>query len=109
MGEETTQFASRYGAAVDLLKRFASDDGFAALRKRHGRNLGPPLREALDAVAAVHQTRTEAVKHWAEHRAAVLAQLETVRAALERGGADAEARRQAGALVELLERADAPR
>lgn len=109
MGDETTQFASRYGAAVDLLKRFASDDGFAALRRRHGRNLGAPLRDALEAVAAVHETRTEAVKHWAEHRAAVLAQLEAVRGALERGGADAEARRQVSALVALLERADAPR
>jgi hypothetical protein len=102
MGEETTQFASRFGAALDLLTRFASDEGFPPLRKRHGRELTALVREALDAVAAVHETGTDAVKHWSERRAAVLAQVDAVRAALERGGADAEARRGARAVVELV-------
>ena len=102
MGEETTQFASRFGAAVDLLTRFASDEGFPPLRKRHGRELAGLVREALDAVAAVHETGTDAVKHWSERRAAVLAQIGAVRAALEHGGADAEARRATRTLLELV-------
>jgi hypothetical protein len=109
MGDETTQFASRFGAAVDLLTRFASDEGFAALRKRHGRELTPVLVEALDAVAAVHETGTEAVRHWSERRVAVLAQVARARAALGRGGADAEARGEARTLLELVGRSEKPR
>jgi hypothetical protein len=104
MGEVTTQFASRFGAAVDLLTRLATDPGFAALRKRHGKELEGVVREALDAVAAVHETGTEAVKRWSEQRSAVLAQLAVVRGALDRGGVDAEVRREAQALVALLTR-----
>lgn len=106
MGEVTTQFASRFGAAVDLLSRLASDQGFEALRKRHGKGLEAVVRDALDAVAAVHETGTEAVKRWSERRAAVLAQLAVVRAAVDRGGVDAGARREARALVDLVGRSE---
>jgi hypothetical protein len=109
MGEVTTQFASRFGAAVDLLARLATDPGFAALRKRHGKELEALVVDALDAVAAVHETGTEAVKRWSELRAAVLAQVGVVRAALERGGVDAEVRREARALVERVGRSEAAR
>lgn len=109
MGEVTTQFASRFGAAVDLLGRFATDEGFAALRRRHGRELPAALGEALDAVAAVHETGTDAVKDWTERCAAVLAQIAALRAALDRGGVDVAARREARALVDLLGRAASSR
>lgn len=109
MGEETTQFASRYAVAVDLLARLATDDGFAALRKRHAASLDAAVADAIDAVAAVHETGTEAVKRWSERRAAVLAQLERLRAVMKRGGVDAEARGEARTLVELLRRAEPAR
>lgn len=102
MGEVTTQFATRFGAALELLGGLASDRSFAALRRRHGAALEAAVGEALDAVAAVHETGTEAVKRWSERRAAVLAQVAVVRAALARGGVDAGARREARALVDLV-------
>lgn len=106
MGEETTQFASRFAAAVDLLARVATDDDFASLRKRHGARLEVAVTEAIEAIAAVHQTGTDAVKRWAERRSEVLAQIARLGAAVERGGVDAEARREARALVALVRRAD---
>jgi hypothetical protein len=103
MGEETTQFASRFGLAVDLLGRFVRDADFRALRRRHAdAELVAVVREALDAVAAVHETGTDAVKDWATRRAAVLAQIDAVRTALDAGGPGAEARAAARALVELV-------
>jgi hypothetical protein len=109
MGEETTQFASRFAVAVDLLGRIATDDGFAALRKKHGARLDASVAEAIEAVAAVHETGTEAVKRWAEQRVAVLAQIARLRAAVERGGVDAETRREARTLVGLLGKEHPPR
>ena len=106
MGEETTQFASRFTLAVDLLSGIASDEGHAAARRRLGAGLGPAVSDALDAVAALHETRTEAVKDWAERRARVLERIGELRAALARGGVDDAVRRRARALVELLEAGD---
>jgi hypothetical protein len=103
MGEETTQFASRFTLAVDLLSRIASDEGCAAARRRLGAGLGPAVSDALDAVAALHETRTEAVKDWAARRARVLERIGELRGALARGGVDGAVRCQARALVELLE------
>lgn len=108
MGEETTQFASRFASAVDLLGRVATDEGFAALRRRHGAQLEAAVGDAIRAVAAVHQTGTDAVKRWAERRADVLAQIARLSAAVERGGVGPEARREARALVALLRRGDGP-
>lgn len=102
MGEETTQFASRFASAVDLLARVATEDGFAALRRRHGDGLEAAVAEAIEAIAAVHRTGTDAVKRWAERRADVLAQSARLSAAVERGGLGPEARREARALVRLL-------
>jgi hypothetical protein len=106
MGEETTQFASRFTLAVDLLSGIASDEGYAAARRRHGAGLGPAVSNALDAVAALHESRTEAVKDWAERRARVLERIGELRAALARGGVDDAVRRQARALVKALEAGD---
>jgi post-segregation antitoxin (ccd killing protein) len=108
MGEETTQFASRFAVAVDLLGRLATDDGFAALRKKQGANLDASVTAAIEAIAAVHETGTEAVKRWAEERGEVLAQLARLRAAVQRGGVDAATRREARSLVELLGRGGTP-
>jgi transposase len=103
MGEETTQFASRFTLAVDLLTSIASDAGYAAARRRLGAKLGPAVADALDAVAALHETRTEAVKDWAERRTRVLERIAELRAALARAGVDDTVRRQAGELVALVE------
>ncbi len=102
MGDETTQFASRFTVAVDLLARIATDDGHAAARRKLGPGLDAAVADALDAVAAVHETGTEAVKRWSERRSRVLAQVAELRTALARGGVDAAVRRKARALVELV-------
>lgn len=102
MGDETTQFASRFATAVNLLAQIASDDGHAAARKRLGPRLDGTVADALDAVAALHETGTEAVKRWSERRRKVLAQIAALRTALARGGVDATVRRGAAALVALV-------
>jgi hypothetical protein len=101
MGEETTQFASRFTRAVELLGRIATEQGLAAARRSLGAGLDEAVADALDAVAALHEADTAAVKHWSERRAEVLAQVGELRAALHRGGVEAVGR-AAGALVELL-------
>ncbi len=102
MGDETIQFASRFSTAVDLLAGIASDEGLAAASRRYGKGLAATVADALDAVAALHETGTDAVKGWAPRRAQVLARVAAARAALARGGVDAALRREAHALVALL-------
>lgn len=103
MGEETTEFASRFSMAVNTLAALAADDGHARLVKTHGRKLAAVVRDALDAVQAVHETGTQAVRNWPEQRQRVLAQVAALRVALERSGVDGEVRRLARALVEAIE------
>lgn len=108
MGDETTQFASRFATAVDLLARIGTEEGHAAARRKLGARLDAAVADALDAIAALHETRTEAVRNWAERRARVLARVSDLRAALARGGVDATVRRDARALVALLEQRGGP-
>ncbi len=103
MGDETTQFASRFAMSVELLAGVVTEDGYAAARQRLGTRLPAAIADALDAVADLHETRTEAVKDWTERRERVLARVAELRTALARGGVDGAVRRQAQALVELLE------
>jgi hypothetical protein len=107
MGDETIQFASRFSVAVDLLAGIATDEGLAAARRRLGQRLDAAVGDALDAVAALHETGTDAVKDWATRREQVLARVVAARRALARGGVDAALRREARALVDLLEPAGA--
>jgi hypothetical protein len=102
MGEETTQFASLYSNAVRDLGLLSGEATHAAFEKAHGPRLAGRVREALDAVASVFQTGTDALKDWPRKRLRVLAQVTALREALDRGGVDAELRRRAGELVALL-------
>lgn len=102
MGEQTIQFASRFAAAVDLLGQVATDEGHAAALRQLGPRLAPAVAEALEAVAELHETGTDAVRRWSERRARVLAQVSGLRDALARRGVDPSVRRGAGDLVELL-------
>ena len=101
MGEETRQFASRFTRAVELLAAISTGTGLAAARGARGAELDAAVADALDAVAALHEADTAAVKDWAERRAQVLGRVAEVREALARGGAEA-AGQGAGALLELL-------
>jgi hypothetical protein len=103
LGEETMQFASRFSNAVSFLALLARDDSHAQLAKAHGADLPPRVSAALDAVQAVYETGTQAVRDWPERRRRVLAHLGRMREALGRAGLDPELRRMAGALVELIE------
>ncbi len=103
MGDETSQFASRFSNAVNCLALLAGDDTHAQLAKLHGPNLATVVRDALEAVGAVYSTGTKAVRNWPEQRRRVLAQLATMRVALDRSGVDGEVRRMARALVEIVE------
>lgn len=103
MGEETSQFATRFSRAVTLLGSLAADAGHEALRREHGPGLARAVRDALDAVEAVYGTGTSAVRDWPERSRAVLARIAEVRRAVEVAGVDPGARRLAGDLVELIE------
>ena len=109
MGEETRQFATRFTRAVSLLAALARDDGYEALRTEHGSRLARAVREALDAVEAVYGTGTSAVRDWPERSRAVLAAAAELRRATERAGIDADVRRRAGGLVEIIEPGSASR
>lgn len=109
MGEETRQFATRFSRAVALLAAVSSDDGHESLRREHGSRLARLVREALDAIEAVYGTGTSAVRDWPERSRMVLAAAGDLRRALERAGVDADVRRRAGALVELIEPGSAAR
>jgi hypothetical protein len=106
LGDETILIASRYSRAIDLLSALAADDR-ARLAGTHGARLGPALREALDAVEAVHASGTEAVRNWPEQGRRVVAQIAVLRAALDASGVGPEARRIARALLEEIERSGA--
>ncbi len=103
MGDETIEFASRFSSAVGELADLARDDGYAGLIAVHGANLAARVRADLGAIGAVFETGTKAVRNWAEQRRRVLAQLESMREALNRSGVDAELRRMARDLVETIE------
>ncbi len=103
MGEETRQFATRFSRAVTLLGSLSGDEGHEALRREHGPRLARAVREALDAVEAVHGTGTSALRDWPERSRAVLARIAEVRQALDRAGVDPGVRRLAGGLVEIIE------
>ena len=102
LGDVTIEFASRFAQAVELLAGVASAEGLAAERRRLGAGLERAIAGALDAVALVHEADTSAVKDWAERRAQVLARVGALRAALARGGANDDVRREAGALLALV-------
>ena len=104
MGDETRQFATRVSKAVDVLAQVAAAD--PQLLALGPARLGGAVRDALDAVAAVYGTGTDAVRDWPEQRKRVLAKIAALRDALARGGVDAQLRRLAGELGELL---DTPR
>ena len=94
MGDETIQFASRFTRATELLARVAEDRAFAAARRELGAGLEAAVDDALDAVSALYETGTEAVKDWGARSEQVLARVAALRAAL--------ARREAGALIALV-------
>ena len=102
MGDETTEFASRYAEALKQLERLAGDGRPAGPAGARGTTVAA-LLEALDAVEAVHATATQAVRDWPEQRERVLAQVAALRDALRREGIGGEARRLAGALVATVE------
>lgn len=104
MGEDTIQFASRFSTAVGELAELAEDDGFRGLAALHGPSLGSRVGADLDAIEAVYETGTNAVRNWAEQRRCVLAQLGKVREALGRAGPAGEVRAMARALVEMIQR-----
>ncbi len=104
MGDETSQFASRFSSAVSRLAALAEDDVYAELLKTDRPKLASHVRDALDAIQAVYGTGTNAVRNWPEQRRRVLAQLARMREALERSSEDGELRRMASALVGIIER-----
>ena len=103
MGDETTQFASRFSEAVKLLASFAGDDALAEPPRRRGADLEAAVRRALDAVEAVYGTETRAVRDWPEQRRRVLAQLASLREALDRSGVGDEVRGLTRTLVHLVD------
>lgn len=103
MGDETTEFASRYAVALKRLERFAASETRAGPARDRAADPVPVLRDALDAVEAVHGTSTQAVRDWPEKQRRVLAQVAALRDELDRAGASDEARRLAAALVTALE------
>ncbi|HEY6099427.1 MAG TPA: hypothetical protein VIW03_08360 [Anaeromyxobacter sp.] len=103
MGDETTQFASRFSDAVRFLAALADGGAGAELTRRHGADLPAAVRRALESVEAVYATETGAVRDWAEQRRRVLAQIARLREALEASGVGDEARRHARALVRLVD------
>jgi hypothetical protein len=104
MGDETRQFATRFSKAVGVLEQLAGAD--PELLSLDRERLDRAVREALDAVAAVYGTGTDAVRDWPEQRKRVLAKIAEMRGALARAGVDAEVRRLARELGGLL---DTPR
>lgn len=103
MGDETSQFANGFSAAVDRLGELAG----SRPRRKGGRGGAGAdaagLREALDAIEAVYQTGTGALRNWAEVRRQVLAQAGALRRALSGGAGEAELRPLARDLLHLIE------
>jgi hypothetical protein len=100
VGDETTEFASRFSSAVSFLDRFAGRGEPPAAGRAEDREA---VLAALHAVEAVYATDTGAVREWPERRRRVLAQLARMREALRASGAGEEMRRQARALVRLID------
>lgn len=101
MGDETTEFASRFSSAVRFLGELAGRRGRAAPALPG--ELQAAVRGALDAVEAVYATDTGAVRRWPEQRRRVLDAIAGVREVLEASGVGEEVRRGASALVRLLD------
>ncbi len=108
MGEDTIEFASRFSAAVSELADLARADGYRALAAAHGSGLADRVRADLDAIVAVYETGTRAVRNWAEQSRRVLALVAQVRGALD-SGSDEGVRRMAGALVETIRQGHGPK
>jgi len=112
MGDETSQFANRFATAVERLGVLAG-----RRRARQGKGKGRAaardpaagLSEALDALEAVYQTGTGALRNWAEQRRRVLAQVDAMRKALAAGGAPEVLRVMARDLLTLIENRPAGR
>jgi hypothetical protein len=102
LGDDTSQFASRYSTAVARIAALAGD-GYEELSRAHGPDLARRVADALDAIQAVHETGTRAVRDWPERSKRVVAQVAAMRERLRRAGVDAELRRLARALVEVIE------
>lgn len=103
MGDETILIASRFSRAVGELAVLARADPRARLGRADGAKLTAAVRGAIDAIAAVYEAGTDAVRDWPERRRRVLEQLAAMRRVLDRSGVDGELRRMAGALLELIE------
>jgi hypothetical protein len=108
LGEETTQFASRFSDAVTFLAALAGEEGHAELSRRHGAQLPAAVRRALAAVEAVYETETGAVRRWPEQRRRVLAAVAELREILDRAGTADELCRSARGLVRLVDPGAAP-
>jgi hypothetical protein len=87
---------------VKELTRLAGEDTHVAFERAHGDDLERVVRSALDAVASVFETGTEALADWRERRVKVLARVAALREALERSGVDEDVRRRTRELVALL-------
>ncbi|HEY6004460.1 MAG TPA: hypothetical protein VIV57_16415, partial [Anaeromyxobacter sp.] len=93
--------ASRFSRAVSLLDRFAKGGAPPDAGRTEDRRTA--VRDALGAVEAVYATETRAVREWPERRRRVLAQLARLREILGAAGIGEEARREARALVRLID------
>jgi hypothetical protein len=102
LGDETKQFASLFSSAVRDLSLLAGEATHAEFEKAQGPGLVAAVHAALDAVAAVYETGTDAVRDWPRQRKRALAQVAAMRGALDRSGVDDELRRLAGDLVKLI-------
>jgi hypothetical protein len=101
VGDETTEFASRFSSAVTFLREVAAQGARARPPRRE--DLAVAVGHALDAVEAVYATETGAVRDWPEQRRRAIAQLAAVRAALGVRGVGEELRREVGTLVLLID------
>lgn len=102
MGDETTEFASRFSGAVAFLRGIAAP-GAEKRAPAQGPELAAAIRQALDAIEAVYATETGAVRDWPEQRRRVLARLAAVRTALDASASSEDLRREVGSLVLLLD------
>jgi hypothetical protein len=100
VGDETTEFASRFSSAVSFLDRFAGRGEPPVAGRAEDR---AAVLAALHAVEAVYATDTGAVREWPEQRQRVLAQLAKMRKVLGASGIGEPARREARALVRLVD------
>jgi hypothetical protein len=102
VGNETTEFASRFSGAVAFLREVAGT-GPGKRAAAQGADLAAAIRQALDAIEAVYATETGAVRDWPEQRRRVLARLAAVRAALDASAPAEDLRREVGSLVLLVD------